>query len=79
MQVRVVQRLLVIAYRCVRVAQRPAGAPFADAILQLLGYAQVPQMILDGRRIVPQESVRVAQGVAGLRLHFTVAQLLRED
>lgn len=44
-------------------------------VLQLLSDGQVLQVVVDGLLVVLQQGVRVAEAVAGLRLHGPVLQL----
>ena len=55
-------------------AGRRASPPHAP-VGQLLGDEQVPQVVLGGALVVLQQRVRVAQAVAGLRLHRLVLEL----
>lgn len=65
--------LLVVAEGGVRVAERPAGAALADAVLQAARGGQVAGVVLLGHPVLAQQRVRVAQRVTCLCLHCGVA------
>lgn len=49
---------------------------FSDFIHKLLCDTQVPQVVIDGGRIISQQRVSVTQAVTSLRFHCTVSQIL---
>ncbi len=72
----VVVCLLVLPHRWVCVAKRPASTTFADLIKELLSDCQVPHVVLDGRGVVFEQGVGVAEGITCLSFDCTVTKFL---